>query len=130
MSDAEKSFVRRVWGRTCLQIQVQQYYYNGVLKAEWNVFWLLLDDDAWVKFCFDAGVFSWKPEPPALPKSSQLRVYKLVEPSIAPRIARKQILAANFGPLRGGGRVLGLWFEGGLGLYIRNRNDQTSIVVG
>jgi hypothetical protein len=129
MNDSEKSFVVRIWGRTCRELRTQQYCYAERLEAEWNVFWMR-DDSAWIKFFFDAGVFFWKEEAPSVPEGSRLHQYKLVEPTFASTLSNKEIVAANFGPLPGGGRVLGIWFEGGVALRVENQSDRTSIVFG
>lgn len=127
MTDSETSFVNHVVGSSCHEIRMQR---DGRPGSGSHVVWMRLTADGWIKFSFDAGVFSWQEELPRMSEDEPTAWRATVEPGFGSSLANKRIVAARFLPLLGSGRLLALWFEDEATLYVHNRDDQTSVVVG
>ena len=71
-------FVQLVTGRTVRRLLAQEYWYAGELSDPVNVLFAELNDERWVRFFFDTGVFFWSVvQSPTLPESDEKYQYSL-----------------------------------------------------
>ena len=130
MTPREQDFVGRVLHKSCRGIQVQQVVYDGAVSDPCNVVYLELTDLPTLRFFFDGGVFFWREEEPTpIPASVGFR-YRLLRPEAFRVLERKRILAATFGIMPLGRRILEMRFESGIGLYLQNADDKNTVVIG
>ena len=78
------SFVERLSGSTIRRLLAQEHWYADELSDPFNVLFAELDENKWVRFFFDAGVFFWTPvESPTLPEQSGNNRYLLTDLSVS-----------------------------------------------
>ena len=75
-------------------------------------------------------MFFWREEEPTpIPASVGFR-YRLLRPEAFRVLEHKRILAATFGIMPLGRRLLEMRFESGIGLYLQNADDKNTVVIG
>jgi len=125
MPNEEYAFAQQLEGQLCHELKVQQFFYEGRLADQWNVLFLRLARDRWVRFFFDAGVFFWKNERPTLPYRDN--EYRLVTPEIAKAVEGRTVLGVAFSSLATGGRTLTIELDNQTALHLHNERDRSSV---
>jgi len=127
MTTAESGFVAAALNQTCTGILVQEYHFRGSVQDEANVIFMSFETGNCLRFFFDAGVFFWKVAPPVVAPSDDRFEYRLVEPKFAERLLGRKIVAAEFNASSHSARELGITFEGGMRLCLRNHMDTSAL---
>jgi hypothetical protein len=125
--DSEAGFVAAALNQTCTDILVQEHLFRGSINDGANVVFLSLDTGICLRFFFDAGVYFWKVAPPIATPSDDQSEYRLIEPQSAERLRGRKIVAVEFNPPSESARELGITFEGGIKLCLRNHMDKSAL---
>jgi hypothetical protein len=127
---AEREFKRHLEGRRCTLFQTQQHWYNGCLENPYNVVFLQVDGDTYLRFFFDSGVFFWRSEVPALPPDFDGNSYRLVEPRELQIFVGHDVTSAHFEGIDGEAwRELSIRFASGTEFRLTNHDDTSAVSV-
>jgi len=126
---AEATFVSEAMGATCHALMRQEHWYQGEPSSLWNVLFLQVAADKWLRFFFDAGVFFWRsaPQPDCIPKHED-NTYQLTSVREATPILGQVITRVVFTDPDALGRELVIEFSGGSRLRLANTEDENQVV--
>ena len=113
-------FVQLISGRTVRRVLAQEYRYAGELGNPVNVLFAELDDEHWVRFFFDAGVFFWSVvQSPTLPESDEKYQYSLSDLGWSGAVENADLVESF------DGARLRVSFTGGRVLELNNSQDRS-----
>ncbi len=113
-------FVRFISGKAVRRMLAQEHWYLGEISNPVNVLFAELDDERWIRFFFDAGVFFWSTvESPTLPESNEKHRYSLGDLGYS-GTAENADLAESFDAAQ-----LRIYFADGRVLELNNSQDRS-----
>src|ERR1043165_5397344 len=126
----EKAFRERLHGAVLTELLRMEYWFEGKLASEVDVLFARLDDGAWVRFCFDAGVFFWRevatPDTPEAAGPYTWRILPARPPELQLGSAVEKVA---FGGAEGQmSRSLAVTLGNGSGFTLQHVNDKNLLV--
>lgn len=126
---AEATFASEATGARCHALLRQEHWYQGKLSALWNVLFVQVAADRWLRFFFDAGVFFWRStrQPDSIPQQEE-STYQLTSVIEATPLLGQVIVSVVFTDPDASVRELVIEFSGGGRLRLTNAEDENQVV--